>query len=82
MTTIAQLLAHRDRTTPGAVLADDSLNALRYETLRSLSVRSFAALHASAMIYNERGETLEAAFDRMVDVLILTRASDERKLHA
>lgn len=81
MTTIPQLLAHRDRTTPGAVLADDSLNAMRYEAVRLLNPRQFAALHASAFTH-ERGETFAETFDRMVDVLILTRASDERNLHA
>lgn len=81
MTTIAQLLARRDRTTPGAVLADDSLNALRYELVRSLSPRHFAALHRSAILDHGEDETFARAFDRVVDVLILTQAADERSRH-
>lgn len=78
--TIPTLLAHRSRTMPGAVLANDALNAMRYEALRSVLPKYFAALHASAIEHHKADEDFGEAMDRMVDVLILTRASDERKL--
>lgn len=79
MTTIKQLLARRDRTTPGAVLADDSLQAMRYECVRSLSPHHFAALHRSAILHHGEDETFARAFDRVVDVLILTEHAREKE---
>lgn len=81
MTTIAQLLARRDRTTPGAVLADDSLNALRYECLRGLKPHLVPVLYSTAILYHEVNETFEQAFDRIVDVQILTEAAREKEHH-
>lgn len=75
--TIPQLLARRDKTTPAAELADDSLNALRYAALRNLNPREFAALHKSVYKSHASDETWEEAFNRLVDVLILTAAARE-----
>lgn len=76
---IEELIIHRDRTLPGPVLADDSLQAMRYETVRSLSPRTFAALHASAMMQHRADEDFATAFDRNVDLLILTNAVQARE---
>lgn len=79
MTTIAKLLARRDKTTPGAVLADDSLNAMRYAVLRGISPKEFAALHKSVYKNHDRDESWEEAFNRLVDVIILTQAAERNQ---
>lgn len=56
------------RTVEERYEAEMALGFLRYEELRKLNAKQFAALHAS----NIKGE---GRFDDLVDAMIITRAS-------
>lgn len=73
--TIPVQVAARVKTTPKHILA---LASLRYDAVRGLSAKQLTALNRSALMNPKRGETFEAAFDRLADLVIATNEAMEK----
>lgn len=74
MKTVAEL-AHRLWMQQPAVQV--SADALRYRTIRGMSAEQVYMLISATMLDHEQGESFEAAYDRHLDKIVISKASEQ-----